>query len=53
MRSLLRAAIFGVSGYLVGVLLTLLVRGGSFGDEVCVIFGYVLVDNQYCVVIVA
>ncbi len=41
MRSLLRAAIFGVSGYLVGVLLTLLVRGGSFGDEVCVIFGYV------------
>ena len=42
MRQLLRAAIFGILGYLVGATLTWLVRGGSLGDEVCVVFGYVV-----------
>tara|TARA_B100000315_G_scaffold93847_1_gene86339 strand:+ start:100 stop:1941 length:1842 start_codon:yes stop_codon:yes gene_type:complete len=42
MRQLLRAVIFGILGYLVGATLTWLVRGGSLGDEVCVVFGYVV-----------
>jgi len=42
MRQLLRAVIFGILGYLVGALLTWLVRGGSLSDEVCVVFGYVV-----------
>ena len=37
MRQLLRAVIFGILGYLVGATLTWLVRGGSLGDEVCVV----------------
>ena len=42
MRNLIRAAVFGIAGYLLGAVLTWLVRGGSLGDEVCVVFGYVV-----------
>jgi len=42
MRQLLRAVIFGILGYLIGAALTWLIRGGSMGDEVCVVFGYIL-----------
>ncbi|MCP3856979.1 MAG: cytochrome c oxidase subunit I [Actinomycetia bacterium] len=38
----IRAVFAGIIGYLVGALLTVLVRGGSMSDEICVISGFTL-----------
>ena len=38
----IRAALGGIVGYLIGAFGTVLVRGGSVNDEVCVVFGYVV-----------
>jgi cytochrome c oxidase subunit 1 len=41
MKYLLRAIVLGIVGYVVGVWLTLAVRGGSPTDEVAVVFGFI------------
>jgi cytochrome c oxidase subunit 1 len=41
MKYLIRAVILGIVGYVVGVGLTLAIRGGSATDEVAVVFGFV------------
>ncbi len=41
MKYLIRAIVFGIVGYVVGVWLTLAVRGGSPTDEVAVVFGFI------------
>ena len=42
MKYLIRAIVFGIVGYIVGVWLTLAIRGGSPTDEVAVVFGFIL-----------
>jgi cytochrome c oxidase subunit 1 len=42
MKYLMRAVTFGVLGYVVGVGLTLAIRGGDPTDEVAVVFGFIL-----------
>jgi cytochrome c oxidase subunit 1 len=42
MKYLVRAIVLGIVGYVVGVWLTLAIRGGSPTDEVAVVFGFVL-----------
>jgi cytochrome c oxidase subunit 1 len=39
---LIRAAVGGIVGYLVGAFLTVAIRGGSVNDEVCVVFGFIV-----------
>ncbi|MCL1602217.1 MAG: cbb3-type cytochrome c oxidase subunit I [Actinomycetia bacterium] len=42
MKYLIRAIVLGIVGYIVGVWLTLAIRGGSPTDEVAVVFGFIL-----------
>ncbi|GMQ94751.1 MAG: cytochrome c oxidase subunit I [Acidimicrobiia bacterium] len=42
MKYVIRASVFGLVGYAVGVSLTLAVRGGDPTDEVAVVFGFIL-----------
>ena len=42
MKYLARAVVFGIVGYVVGVGLTMAIRGGSPTDEVAVVMGYIL-----------
>jgi len=42
MKYLVRAIVLGIVGYVVGVWLTLAIRGGGPTDEVAVVFGFVL-----------
>ncbi len=42
MKYVVRAVIFGFLGYVIGVGLTVAIRGGSATDEVAVVFGFIL-----------